>query len=257
MRPLFVLSFLLAGCGGSTGSGLVTFSGAASGPRDADGGPLSFTTGSGTPITLTKAELHLGAVYLNQSVPLSGAGAEPCVSTGIYAAEVFGPIDVDLLSPSPVKFPTTGEGTETEAKAAEVWLTEGDVNATEDTTVILDVEGTANQAGTSFPFTASITIGSNRTPAITNPAMPSANPICHQRIVAPILVDITPTNRGTLALEVDPRKMFNAVDFTKATQVSDSPPAYEIPDDSAAPGGALFSGLKSSAAYSFTWTKRR
>ncbi|HVW27856.1 MAG TPA: hypothetical protein VHC69_20965 [Polyangiaceae bacterium] len=256
MRSIVFLSLLLAGCGGSTGSGLVTFDGTASGPSDANGGPLSFTSGSGAAVTLTKADLHLGAVYLNQSVPLSGAAAEPCISTGVYVAEIFGPLDVDLLSSSPVRFPSAGEGTKTEAKTAEVWLTSGDINATEDPTVTLDVEGSADQGGQTYPFTASVTIGSNRTPQVTNPAMPSASPICHKRIVSPIAIDITPTNGGTLALAIDPRPMFNAVDFSKAMQVSEMPPAYQIPDTSDAPGGALFQGLTANfGVYSFTWKK--
>jgi len=257
MKPFFVLlSLLVAGCGGSTGSGLVTFKGTASGPGDASGGSLSFTSGIGADITLTKAELHLGAVYLNQSVPLSGAAAEPCVSTGIYVAELFGPLDVDLLSASSVRFPTTGEGTETEAKAAEVWLTGGDINASEDPTVILDVEGSAEQGGQTYPFTGSITIGSNRTLQVTNPALPSANPICHQRIVSPILVDITPTNGGTLAIQIDPRPMFNAVDFTQAMKVSDTPLAYQIPDTDEGAGQALFKGMVANfGVYSLTFRK--
>lgn len=254
MRAVVLSSLLLVGCGGSTGSGLVTFEGTASGPSDLDGGPLSFMSGIGAAVTLTKADLHLGAVYLNQSVPLSGAAAEPCISTGVYVAEIFGPIDVDLLSSSSVRFPTSGEGTETEAKTAEVWLTDGDVNAAEDPTVILDVEGSADQAGQTYPFTASVTIGSNRTPQVTNPAMPSANPICHKRIVSPIAVDITPTNGGTLELVIDPRPMFNAVDFSKATRVSEMPPAYQIPDTSDGPGGSLFQGMTADfGVYSFTW----
>ena len=260
MRAILVagVSLFTIACGGTTGSGLVTFSGVASGPSDVSDGSVSFTSGAGADITLTKAQMHLGAVYLNQSVPSSGAAAEPCISPGIYVAEVFGPLDVDLLSGSPVHFPTTGEGTETEAKTAEVWLTNGDVNAKEDPTVIFDVEGTAVQAGQTYPFRASITIGSNRTPKVTNAALPSANPVCHKRIVSPILVDITPTAGGALVLEIDPRHMFNGVDFSQATKVSDAPVAYQIPDTSAGPGGALFKGMTSNAGvYAFSWKSGR
>jgi len=87
--------------------------------------------------------------------------------------------------------------------------------------------------------------------------VPSANPICHQRIVTPILVDLTPTDGGTLVLRIDPRHMFNGVDFSKATKVSDAPLAYQIPDTSAGPGGALFKGMTAnSGVYSFTWKGR-
>jgi len=256
MRLRIFLACLLAGCGGTTGSALVTFSATAAGPPDATSGPLTFTNGLGAQVTLTQATLHLGAVYLNQSVPLSGAASQPCISPGIYVGEVFGPLDVDLLSPAPEPFPTQGEGTETEAKTAEVWLTGGDINATQDPTVILSVAGAAVQAGQEFPFAAALTISANRQLAVTDPALPSANPICHQRIVTPILVDLTPTNGGTLVMTIDPRPMFGSVDFATLTKVSDSPLAYQIPDTSSGPGQALFKGMVANyGVYGFAWSQ--
>lgn len=269
MKRIVVSVLLLSGCGGTTGSALVSFSGSASGPSDASNEPLSFTTGSGANVTLSKAKLHLGAVYLNESNPASGAAAEPCVSQGIYVAELFGGLDVDLLSPDPVLFPTLGEGSETRAHSAEVWLLgggrrdpngtvlRGDVNASADSTVIFEAEGTAEQAGLLYPFTASVTIGANRAPAVTNPAMPGRNPICHQRIVTPIQVDITPKNGGMLTLHIDPRPMFDAVDFSRAVQISTDPALYEIPDTSEATGAALFKGLTANfGVYTFGFRER-
>jgi hypothetical protein len=262
VKPLLecLVFVFVCGCGGTTGSALVTFSGEASGPSDADGRSLSFTTGLGADVTLTKARLHLGAVYLNQSVPASGAAAEPCISPGIYVAELFGGLDVDLLSQRPVAFSSPGQGTETEARTAEVWLVGGgesraaDVNANDDSTHILEVAGNATQRGVSYPFTAVVTIGVNRTPVVTNAAMPGANPICHRRIVTPILVDITPTSGGTLTLHIDPRPMFNSVDFSKASEIPDAPGTYELPDTSSGAGGALFKGLTASfGVYSFSF----
>jgi len=260
MKSLLASFLFVCGCGGTTGSALVTFRGEASGPSDADGAPLSFTTGAGADVTLTKAALHLGAVYLNQSVPASGAAAEPCISPGIYVGELFGGLDVDLLSSKPVLFPSRGEGTETEARTAEVWLVGGgtdaraDVNANDDSTRILDVEGSATQDGVSYPFSATVTIGANRKPNVTNAALPGANPICHQRIVTPILVDLTPENGGTLALQIDPRPMFDSLDFSKAIEAPDAPGTYQIPDTTSGAGGSLFKGLTASfGVYSFSF----
>jgi hypothetical protein len=250
MKRFLVLGLVVAGCGGTTGSALVSFDAVASGPLDANGEALSFTTGVGAQVTLTHALLRFGAVYLNQSVPLSGAASGPCISPGIYVAEAFGPMTVDLLSPRPVPFPTRGEGTETRAKTAEVWLTGGDVNADADSTVIVDVAGTAQQGGQTYPFTAAVTIGSNRKANVTSPAFPGSSPICHQRIVTPILVDLTPTEGGTLSLRIDPRPMFNAVDFSTLAG-----PPYRIPDDATGAGGALFRGLvSSSGVYTLAWS---
>lgn len=247
-------SFALLACGGTTGSALVSFSAVASGPADATGAALAFSTGTGAEVTLTSAQLHLGAVYLNESVPASGAAAGPCISPGIHVGEVFGPMDVDLLSASPTPFPVLGEGTETPATTAEVWLTGGDVNQVADATVILAVTGSAVQDNQLYPFSARLTIGGNRQLSVTNSALPSANPICHQRIVTPILVDLTPTDGGSLVLEIDPRAMFNSVDFSTAVQRSEDPLAYEIPDTSAGAGGSLFKGMvANSGVYTFRW----
>src|SRR5207245_11274119 len=98
--------------------------------------PLSLDTSAGYHVSLTRALLHVGAVYLNESNPNPGAGPAPCVLPGIYVAEVFGPVTVDLLSPLLQSFPALGEGTETAAKTAEVWLTGGDVNAQTDLTAL-------------------------------------------------------------------------------------------------------------------------
>jgi hypothetical protein len=243
-------------CSGTTGSGLITFTALAGGPADAvAGAPMSFDTGSGFHVVLRSAQLRIGSIYLNQAVPSSGSAQGPCVLPGIYVAEAFGPVDVDLLSPQLRPFPTAGEGTQTPAKTAEVWLTGGDINAIADPTVILSVGGTATCDGGFFPFTGSVTIGSNRAVPVGNPALPGANAICHQRIVTPIVVDLVPTNGGTLELRVDPRGMFNAVDFSALTRVSEDPLRYEIPDSSAGPGGALFKGVLSNAGvYRFSWS---
>jgi hypothetical protein len=256
MKSMWILLLILSSCGkGSTGSSLVKFTALSSGPSDAPKGPLTFTSGSGAAITLTRAKLHLGAVYLNQSVPTSGSAAGPCILPGIYVAEAYGPMDVDLLSPDPVPFPSEATATETLAKTAEIWLTGGDINAEQDATIILDVAGSAIQQGITYPFVSSITISGNRKPKISNPALPGANPICHQRIVTPIAVDLTPKNQGTLLLQIDPRPMFNAIDFATAQKESDAPLLYRIVDDTTAKaGGALFKGMiANSGVYKFTW----
>jgi hypothetical protein len=250
-----LLVALIAGCGGSTGSGLVTFRAMAGGPADAVAA-ASFDSSNGYHVSLTRARLHIGAVYLNQTVPASGAAATGCVQVPpIYVAEAFGPVTVDLLSPVLQPFPAPGDGTVTRATTAEVWLTGGDVNAPQDQTVIFDVAGTASKAGTSYPFEGSVTISANRAIPATNPALPGANPICKQRIATPILVDITPTDGGVLTLRVDPRNLFNTVDFATLGPAPGSTTLLEIPDTNAGAGAALFKALLSNfGVYQFAWT---
>jgi hypothetical protein len=251
-----VAALLATACGGTTGSGLVTFRAMGSGPTNATGTALSFSTAVGYQVTLNRAKIHLGAIYLNASVPSSGAAATGCVQIPpIYIAEAFGPVTLDLLSPTLQAFPAVGEATQTEAKTAEVWLTGGDVNAPDDPTVILDVAGTASKGGNSYPFQGTVTIGNNRAIPPGNPALPGANPICKQRIVTPILIDITPVDGGVLMLRVDPAGMFQTVDFATLALAPGSTTVLQIPDTQAGAGAALFKGLLSNAGvYRFSWS---
>lgn len=244
-RVLVAICLLVSACTGTTGSALVELAAQAGGTGAAPG--VAFTTGSGFSLVLDRARLHLGAVYLNENVPLSGGGEGGCVLPGIYVAEAFGPLDLDLLSTAIVPFPTRAHGTETQARTAEVWLLEGDIGREDDTTVILDVAGTATRGPDVYPFSAAVTIGQNRALPAQSAALPGANPICRQRIVTPIAIDLLPVDGKTLSLRVDPRPIFDGVDFTLATKVSDAPPAYVIPDEKGGVGDQLFRGLRRNA----------
>jgi hypothetical protein len=256
-RALAIAMLVLpAACLGTTGSSIVTFPVQAAGPPDAvDGQPLVFDTGRGWHVELTQASLYIGAVYLDESVPVSGAQDTSCILEGIYSGQETSGLLVNVLSPDPQAFPATGNGTGDLAITGEVWLTGGDVNASDDPTVIVDVAGTASMSGTSYPFTASVTIGSNRLVTSTDPALPGANPICKQRIVAPIPIDVIPSNTGTLLVRVDPRGWFGDVDFSQMEETANNPPTYVIPDDDTTqPGTALFDGIHASTGvYTFTW----
>lgn len=256
-----LLSFLLllgglAGCGNTTGGARVSFSAAAAGPSDATGGALSFVNQLGYSVTLSKARLHVGAVYLNQTVPISGAQETACILPGTYVAQVLSSVDVNLLSASMQPFPERGRGLGTEAKVGEVWLTGGDINATDDRTVILDAAGIASRSGQDFPFSARLTIGQNRTIPQKEPAYPGANPLCKQRIVTPIPAEITPAEGGTLVLRIDPRVLFHGVEFAEVPKVSDTPPLYRFSDrnDNPADTSLFQNGLRSRAnVYAFSF----
>jgi hypothetical protein len=253
---LSAASIGLAGCVGTTGSDLVEFSAAAAGPADAvKGQSYEFTSGRGYHVVLTRAVVHIGAVYLNLARPVSGAQATDCILPGIYVGEVIKGLDVDALSPDPQPFPIAGEGTATRAITGEVWLTGGDVNAEDDSTVILDVAGTADAAGISYPFDGKLTIGKNRAVTVGDPSLPSQHPICKERIVSPIAVDITPKAGGTLLVRVDPKGLFTNVDFSHMDKVSDAPPHYVFHDDGGTPPDAnLFRGLQArDGVYQLMW----
>lgn len=233
------------------------FVASASGVAEAKAG-WTFTTSSGFTVRLDKATLHVGGVYLNQAVPISGAQQAGCFLQGIYVAQVTSALDVDLLSPTPKLFPEAGEALAGAAPTGEVWLTGGAIDADDDTTVIAHLEGEATRgAGESWPFTADVTIGQNRAIPVANPATPGANPLCKQRIVSPIPADQTLTPGGALALSIDPRPWFSAVDFSRLDKVSDAPAKYRFRDDrDTAPSAALFNGMRARVGvYQLGWVK--
>lgn len=252
--PLLWLA--LAACG-STGSGLVTFQAAAAGPGDAVAGqPLVFATpGYGYQVTLTRARVHVGALYLNRAVPISGAQAQACILPGIYVGQVTVPLDLDALSPAPQPFPILGEGTADEALTGQVWLFGTDVNATSDSTVLVDVAGIAVRGGTSYPFTGQLTVSENRESPVTNPALPGANPLCKLRIITPVRVDMVLGQGGTLLLRVDPRVWFDNIDFAQVPLAGDpgNPALRRFVDSSQAQPDLWGQGVIGTNAYVFSW----
>ena len=253
LLPSLVAALVGVACVGATGGELVTFSAAAAGPEDATT-TLAFMTDLGWNVTLTQATLHVGAVYLDQSMPVSGSQGTNCILPGTYVAEVVSEIDVDLLSPTPQPFPTSGQGTTIPpALVGQVWLTQGDVNAT-DQTPILVIAGTAEKGGTTMSFKGQVTIGTNRQ-APSSAA--GAAPICKEHIVSPIPTSVEVGTSGGLLLRVDPRLLFVNVDFSQLTQFSDG---FGFSDDPTSaqytqPSRNLYQNLHSSGAlYTFSWT---
>ncbi len=251
MRPLALLSLLLAGCVQTTGGSLVSFAAHAQGdPAVVTGGPLAFTTPRGFEVRLDRARLTVGAMYLSQQNPQSYTLEPSCIQPGLYSGEVRGGLTVDALSPTPQPFPVAGNGTDAPTRAAELWLTGGDLLAATDKTGILDVAGEASRGAERWPFTGQLTISSNRATPPRNPALPSSNPLCQQRIVSPIAFDATLAEGATVALVVDPRAWFVSVDFAELTPVAEAPGTYAFTDDgasSAQPDRALYNALRSAA----------
>jgi hypothetical protein len=245
VASLVLVSFAGA-CVDTTGGDLVTFGAVAAGPSDAvDGQPLDFVNDRGWHITLTSASLHVGALYLNQSVPVSGAQNTSCILPGTYVAQVTMGADVNLVSPAEQPFPGLGSGVTVPALAGQAWLTGGDIDTVDDTTPILHVEGTADQNGAPFAFAGTLTIGANRVAS----GVSGGNPICKQRIVSPIPTTVEPRVGGRLRFTVDPRLFFVNVDFTAPASGS-----YAFADDSSdQPSRNLYQNLHSSAPYHFEW----
>lgn len=261
-RLLGALFCLLApsasACVGQTGGDAVDFPVAAAGPPSAvSGQPLSCTSDNGWDISLTQATIHIGAVYLDQSQPVSGGQATSCYLTGTYVAQETSPLDVDLLSSSPQLFPAEAHGiTSPPALVGQVWLTHGGISTIADLVPVLLVAGTATQAENAFPFSAVLTIGANR--QSSGGAVAGADPICKERIVTPIQAAVTIQATGGLLLSIDPCRLFTNVDFSLLPPGS-TPGTYVFSDDPRSadytqPSKNLYGNLRNTGPYTFSWS---
>lgn len=254
MRALVVLLLALStGCSGTTGGDVFSFRAVARGPATAENGRYELDTGSGFHVTLERARVRLGALYLNRTVPTSVSADTTCTLAGGYVAEVTTGVTLDALSGSATELPSPGLAIAERALSGEVWLTSGDVNEPNDAEPVLELAGTATKDDAIYPFEALVTIGENRV-VEPPPATPGAKPICKERIVAPVPVDVVPREGGRLLVEVDPAAILSAVDFS--TLARDPGGTYRFDDDprTATPAStALYQGLHATTAYRFDW----
>jgi hypothetical protein len=276
------LSALLPACVGSTGGSIVDFGASASGPPGTSGppgGPHSFAFDlddtSGYHITLTQATLQIGAVYLDAS-PCLGSSAptscgDPSVTAvaqvnggvvGAYGTTLQSGVSVDVLSPDPQPFNSQGSGIDVPgepAQSAQVWLSSGAVAMAiyaDDPANLVQVAGTAEKDGQSYLFGGTVTINSSNRGMSGTSAEPGVDPLCLQRIAAPVCLSapLTPVN-GTLQVTVDPRPWFNNIDFSQLAATAGATPPYQIPDTNSDPNGKNFlQGIEaSSGVYAFSF----
>jgi hypothetical protein len=278
--PLVVGLSLAAACNGTTGDRIITFPAYAAGAAGA-GEPFSV---NGYTIRLTLAQMYIGAVYVNEAPAGSTFDTPVCTDTGIYAAQVPGGVEVDLLSTTPQAFSVQGSGTADLGQSWELYLTSGDVNDPENSGFgipnIVDLQGTATREsdGMAFTFAATVNINqSNRGVPTSDPSQPGLDPICKQRIVELGGISLQLFAGGTLQVTVDPRGWFNLpIDFSTLPPVATDPCEIDgtasmygdaefcIPDSSNLPGdmpGAqqginLYTGIFTAgpAAYTLTYS---
>lgn len=229
-------------CNGTTGYQLVQFYAGARGFAGAvKGKAYTFDAPGGTKVTLTQATLHIGALYLTQSIPQPGGGPVSCepeqTYEGAFVGQVRGERDVDLLDPSLQQLEVVGQGSTIAAATGEVWLvhdqalTDGNLNGS-DPLPILTLVGSYEHGGATTTFAGAITIDTNRITA-TNAYLPSADQICNSRIVSGIPAQLTVAQGGTLALRVDAAALFAGVPFTDlptATTLATNASSACLPD---------------------------
>jgi hypothetical protein len=207
----------VASCNGTTGDKLLSFTPYA---RGATGASQPFVAGAYT-VQLTRAKMRIGAVYVDESPQSTTSEGPVCVAPDIFAAQVPGGVEVDLLNDQPQIFSVYGQGTEDIGRSWQMWLTDGDINE-QNRAHVVDVQGVATRApdGASFSFAAVVTINDNRLIATVDPAQPGNNPICRRRIVEVGGLDATFFDGGAMYVTVDPRRWFALdIDFAKLPSV--------------------------------------
>ena len=149
------------GCNGTSGNDRVAFSARASGGDS--GAVRTFTNDFGWAVTLERASMRLGPVYLNTVAPLrahrgfrlirEAHADEGHLKGGLVVGEVLGDVTVDLLGP-PVPFPVAGLVTEDTVRTAEIrfWPGPGVDPETPLADPILSVAGEATRDGATVRF---------------------------------------------------------------------------------------------------------
>ncbi len=248
----------LIACGsGSTGGELVEFDVIAKGQATTTPThEYRFTNDQGWRISLSEASLQIGAVYLNEQMPLPGGPFDSCTKSGLYVGEMTQALLVNALDPGAQRFPVKGQGLSIPAHSAELWL--------KDDRTALDAQGaapsvhchgTAQRHGHSIEFSARVSIGANRQLAQTEPNRPGANPVCRQRIVGPIAANFAPSSGGRLEITIDPAEWLRQTDFSTLPGYADGA-FLEFPDDASTQASdSLFRGIKNtSASYHLEWS---
>jgi hypothetical protein len=212
-------------CNGTTGDALYTFPAYAAGAQGA-GDPFS---ANGYTIQLTLAQMYVGAVYVNEAPAGSGGTFDTpvCIDPGVYAAQVPGGTEVDLLSSTPQAWTsgTQGSGSADLGPSWEIYLTDGDVNAPDNAGPnTVDLQGTATREsdGTVFTFAATVNINqTNDGLPEEDPAQPGLNPICKQRILELGGIALTLAPDVAMLLTIDPRAWFSLpIDFSTLPSVA-------------------------------------
>ena len=229
---LFALSVAGASCNGTTGDQLISFSAFAQGAAGASSPFTAYdSTGGEYSVTLLRASMYVGALYFDESPPSTGFDSPECITPDIYAAQVPGGLEVDLLSTKPQAFSAAGNGSADSALSWDLWLTNGDVDGPNLGVHIIDLLGVATRQSDHVPFSfgAIVTInpvtgdvaGARLTPA-TSANLPGQYPICKERILAIGLASpLQFFQGGALNVTIDPRVWFNnPIDFATGLESS-------------------------------------
>jgi hypothetical protein len=220
-----------SGCAGTTDRSRFGFEaragGAATGLSPTD---FTFTNERGWAITLHKANVTLGPVYLNTVAPLvdgpvgllghfvrsARADGGDHLGGGRIVGEVLSQITFNALSSELVPFPGLGTTTDEPVRTTDVWLYPApgvSADTTKIDTVALDVAGIARRDGRELRFRGSLVLNDAWLPDATA-GQRGTTSIALLRRVRGIPSGFTPANGGSLEVRFDVRAPFRGADFS-------------------------------------------
>jgi hypothetical protein len=226
-----VLSFAPSGCG-STGSARFAFEARAAGIARDGAQPLSFTNEVGWTITLTKARVTIGPVYLNVVAPLRDPPTssrwpslgvrrafadDDHLGAGREVGEVLAQVTFDALSPSFTAFPAPGTMTDEVVRTTEIWLWPPPDRSAESVsldTPAVDLAGAATRGATTVRFRGALVLDDAWT-SDAKPGERSAQPVTSLRKVRGVPSAFRPTEGGSLEIRFDVRALFRGSDFAR------------------------------------------
>jgi hypothetical protein len=257
---LALLAAALSGCGADTGSQRFAFEARAGGAETATGAPLQFTNQAGWAITLTRADVTLGPLYLNVQPPLrmgSLGSASPLgkaspheaapsheaaprrgwldwlvppafaqaahLDEGRVVGEVLGQVTFSALSAELVPFPMLGALAQEEVRTAEVWYyptPSVSAEANAIDTVALDVAGEASRDGLTYAFAGRLLLNDEWLAEQAAGTRGSAS-LVDIRQVRGIAAGFFPEQGGHLELRLDVMRLFRGANFAS---LEDNPP---------------------------------
>ena len=223
-----LLTIAPTGCG-STGSDRFAFDARAGGIERDGAAPSTFTNETGWTITLTKAQVTMGPIYLNVIAPLRddtsswvpwlgvrrAYGDDEHLAGGREAGEVLGQITFDALSPALVAFPTQGAMAQEQIRTAEIWFWPPPGTSPDSVKIdpsAVDFAGEAVKDAATVRFRGTLILNDAWT-TDAKPGERSAQPVTSLRKVRGIPTSFFPTAGGALEIRFDVRALFRGADF--------------------------------------------
>ncbi len=265
----------LGGCNAATGGERFAFEALAAGRAEAG---QSFVNERGWTVSLRRAELSIGPLYLNAAAPLRAASGptwwsslvpsayaagEDHLQSGRVLGEVLGRVTLDALSPSLRPFSELGSATTEQVRTADVWLYPPpgvSAEATKNVPPSLSVAGLAQRGDERVLFRGDLILNDSWLPEAL-PGSRASRTVMSLRQVRGIAASLLPSAGGHLEVFVDVRSFFRGADFgSLTTNKRDADGTYVL---SQSLGGTdqvmnnLYQGLRSvGGVYDVRWSNQ-